>query len=110
MKTNTNCAIGAITKPSEPRRASANQAGRGLATCALACLTMGLLWAESAAAFSVTPISQGQTTSGQTVGIALITLNPGESAPWHYHTGTAWVTVVSGTLTFDEGCGTALRT
>jgi quercetin dioxygenase-like cupin family protein len=37
-----------------------------------------------------------------------LTLNPGESIPWHYHTGLGLRVVLSGTLTEDEGCNTPL--
>jgi hypothetical protein len=40
------------------------------------------------------------------VAIVQLTLEPNESVPWHFHTGAALVTIVSGTLTEDEGCGT----
>ena len=71
-------------------------------------LASGLFWTQSAAAFNITPISQGHLDSGQTVLIVQITLNAGETVPWHYHTGRAIVTVISGTLTEDVGCGTPM--
>ena len=71
-------------------------------------LGAGMVWAQSAAAFSIVPISQGQLASGNIALIVQITLNPGETVPWHYHTGPALVTVISGTLTEDVGCGTPM--
>ena len=38
-----------------------------------------------------------------------VTFAPGESFPWHFHPGPLWGVIVSGTLTEDEGCGTALN-
>ena len=69
-----------------------------------------LLWAQLASAHSLTLVSQGQFPSGKILQIVMVTLNPGETIPWHYHTGTGWVTVVSGTLTDDAGCDTPLVT
>lgn len=31
------------------------------------------------------------------------------TVPWHYHTGPGWGTIISGTLTEDEGYGTELN-
>jgi hypothetical protein len=38
-----------------------------------------------------------------------VTFAPGEAFPWHFHPGPLWGVIVSGTLTEDEGCGTALN-
>ena len=47
--------------------------------------------------------------SGQIVSMFQVTFDPGESFPWHFHTGPLWGVIVSGTLTEDEGCGTPLN-
>jgi quercetin dioxygenase-like cupin family protein len=72
-------------------------------------LAAGLSWAQPAAALSAIPISQGQLPSGEIISIIQLTLDPGDTVPWHYHTGPGWGTIVSGTLTEDEGCGTTLN-
>ncbi len=94
------------TKPGE--RASAWR--KWLGTCLCAGVTAALLGAQSAGAVTLTLVSQGQFPSGKILQIVMVTVNPGESIPWHYHTGTGWVTVVSGTLTDDAGCGAPLVT
>ena len=38
-----------------------------------------------------------------------VTFDPGESFPWHFHLGQLWGIIISGTLTEDEGCGSALN-
>ncbi len=78
----------------------------GIGLCA--GVVAALLWAQSASAHTLTLVSQGQFASGKILQIVMVTLNPGETIPWHYHTGTGWVTVVSGTLTDDAGCGSPL--
>ena len=68
------------------------------------------LGVHSAAALSITPISQGTQPGGMIVSVVQITFNPGDVVPWHYHTGHGWGTVVSGSLTEDEGCDKPLST
>lgn len=34
-----------------------------------------------------------------------VMLNPGDASPWHWHEGLAYVVIVHGTITADEGCG-----
>ena len=94
-----------------------NKAGNGtsasrtwLRVCSCLGAAAALPWAQSARAVTVTLVSQGQFPSGKILQIVSVVMNPGERFPWHYHTGTAWVTVVSGTLTDDAGCGTPLVT
>jgi quercetin dioxygenase-like cupin family protein len=73
---------------------------------AIPSLLLPVLWVRPASAVSITTVSQGQLPSGEIIQIVLITMNPGDIIPWHYHTGKhGWVTVVSGTLTEDLGCG-----
>jgi quercetin dioxygenase-like cupin family protein len=71
-------------------------------------LTTGLFWGQSAGAVSVTPLGTGQLPSGDFIVMTQLTLNPGDSVPWHYHPGTGLRVVISGTLTEDEGCGNPL--
>jgi quercetin dioxygenase-like cupin family protein len=40
-----------------------------------------------------------------TIRMAQIIMNPGDTIPWHYHPGRAYVVVKSGTVTEDLGCG-----
>jgi len=37
--------------------------------------------------------------------MAQILLNPGDTIPWHYHPGRAYVIVKNGTVTEESGCG-----
>ncbi len=39
------------------------------------------------------------------VTMTQITMQPGDTIPWHYHPGRVYVIVKSGTVTEDEGCG-----
>ncbi len=79
-----------------------------LGACEFVGMAMALLWLQPAGAVTITPVSQGQLPSGQIIQIVMIVINPGETIPWHYHTGTGWLTVVSGTVTEDVGCGSAM--
>ncbi len=72
-------------------------------------LAAGLYCAQYASAISVVAISQGELPTGQIISIIQLTLDPGDTVPWHYHTGPGWGTILSGTLTEDEGCGTELK-
>lgn len=81
-----------------------------LKVCVGVAFATALLWGQSVSALTITPVSQGQFPSGQIIQVVMIVINPGETLPWHYHTGTGWVTVISGTLTEDNGCGTSLVT
>src|SRR5512140_2422076 len=76
----------------------------------LATLTGVLYWGQTAQALTITPVSHGLLANGNVIDVAMITLEPGDTVPWHYHTGPGWGTIISGTLTEDEGCGTALNT
>ena len=40
-----------------------------------------------------------------TILMAQIILNPGDTIPWHYHPGRAYVIIKSGVITEDQGCG-----
>ena len=42
---------------------------------------------------------------GAEVRMTQITLQPGDTIPWHYHSGKTSVIIKSGTVTEDEGCG-----
>src|SRR5690348_10242350 len=77
-----------------------------LGPCALASIVS--LWTTTAFGLDTQVVSQGSLPGGKVLQVLLITINPGEGFPWHYHTGPGWGTIVSGTLTEDEGCGTAL--
>lgn len=72
--------------------------------------TLACLGGRTASALTVTPISQGTLPGGQVVSVVQLTFNPGDTVPWHFHTGPGWGTVVAGTLTQDEGCGKPLST
>ena len=72
-------------------------------------LALGLLSANIASAFDFVPFGEGTLPSGQIVSMFQVTFAPGESFPWHFHPGPIWGVIVSGTLTEDEGCGTALN-
>lgn len=72
--------------------------------------TLAGLEVRPASAFSVAPISQGTLAGGQIVSVVQLTFNPGDTVPWHFHTGPGWGTVVTGTLTQDEGCGQPMTT
>lgn len=39
------------------------------------------------------------------VAMRQITMQPGDTIPWHYHPGRAYVIVKSGTVTEEDGCG-----
>ena len=72
-------------------------------------LALGLLSANIARAFDFVPFGEGTLASGNIVSMFQVTFEPGESFPWHFHPGPLWGVIVSGTLTEDEGCGTALN-
>src|SRR6266567_2805802 len=72
-------------------------------------LAVGLFWSQSARAFSFVALGEGTLPSGQIVAMFQVTFDPGEAFPWHFHTGPLWGVIVSGTLTEDEGCATALN-
>lgn len=79
-------------------------------TLTLASLASGICYPQVTRALSVTPVSQGLLPSGDIIVVELITLDPGDAVPWHYHTGPGWGTISAGTLTEDEGCGSPLNT
>jgi quercetin dioxygenase-like cupin family protein len=83
-------------------------ANRGQTTLGLLTLTMALLSSRPTQAETVTPLGAGQLPSGDFIVMTQLTLNPGESVPWHYHLGTGLRVVLSGTLTVDDGCGNPL--
>ena len=72
-------------------------------------LALGLLSANIASAFDFVPFGEGTLESGEIVSMYQVTFAPGQSFPWHFHPGPLWGVIVSGTLTEDEGCGTALN-
>jgi len=93
-----------VSNPSKP-----TIAGVPLTMLGGIALTAALLWTQPAAALTAVPISQGQLPSGEIIVIVQLNLDPGDSIGWHYHTGPGWGTIVSGTLSEDEGCGTNLN-
>ena len=99
-----------IAHPENKARNGTSASRTWLRLCPCVGAAAALLWAQSAQAVTVTLVSQGQFPSGKILQIVSVVMNPGETFPWHYHTGTALVTVVSGTLTDDAGCGTPLVT
>jgi quercetin dioxygenase-like cupin family protein len=72
-------------------------------------LALGLLSANMASAFDFVPFGEGTLPNGKIVSMFQVTFAPGESFPWHFHPGPIWGVIISGTLTEDEGCGTALK-
>ena len=74
-----------------------------------ATLVTGLLSSQSVEALGFVGFGEGTLPSGQIVSMYQVTFAPGESFPWHFHAGPLWGVIVSGTLTEDEGCGTALN-
>ena len=72
-------------------------------------LALGLLSANIASAFDFVPFGEGTLPNGKIVSMFQVTFAPGESFPWHFHPGPLWGVIISGTLTEDEGCGTALK-
>ena len=72
-------------------------------------LALGLLSANIARAFDFVAFGEGTLPNGNIVSMYQVTFAPGESFPWHFHPGPLWAVVVSGTITEDEGCGTALN-
>ncbi len=70
-----------------------------------AILTASFFWSHSAAALTVTTLGNGTLPSGDVVQTVQLELDPGDTVPWHYRTGPGWGTILSGTLTEDEGCG-----
>jgi len=77
-------------------------------SCASILIT-GLFWSGSSAAVEFVPLGEGTLPSGQIVSMYQVTFDPGESFPWHFHAGQLWGIIISGTLTEDEGCGSALN-
>ena len=80
-----------------------------LASFGTLLLALGLLSANIASAFDFVPFGEGTLPNGNIVSMFQVTFDPGESFPWHFHPGPIWGVIVSGTLTEDEGCGTALN-
>src|ERR1051326_7892607 len=72
-------------------------------------LALGLLSANIASAFDFVPFGAGTPANGEIVSMFQVTFAPGESFPWHFPPGPIWGVIVSGTLTEDEGCGSALN-
>jgi len=72
-------------------------------------LALGVFSANIASAFEFVPFGEGTLPNGKIVSMYQVTFAPGESFPWHFHPGPLWGVIVSGTLTEDEGCGTALN-
>jgi quercetin dioxygenase-like cupin family protein len=73
-------------------------------------ILIGALFSSfSAAALDFVPLGEGTLPSGQIVSMYQVTFDPGESFPWHFHPGSLWGIIISGTLTEDEGCGTSLN-
>lgn len=75
--------------------------------CGVLSLGTLLLGAASATALTVTPLGVGKLPSGDIVLTAQFVLEPGDVVPWHYHSGYGWATIISGTLTLEDGCGGA---
>jgi quercetin dioxygenase-like cupin family protein len=65
--------------------------------------------APSLMALTITPLGKGTLPTGEIILTLQVRLEPGDVVPWHYHTGPGSATMLSGTLTEDEGCGTALK-
>ena len=104
-----------LTKPRgsarSPQQAQTKMKSLVKVVSTVSLLTGALTFAlPSLHALTVTPISQGDLPGGEVISVVQFTIDPGESIPWHFHTGPGWGTIVTGTLTEDEGCGTSLNT
>jgi len=75
-----------------------------LASTALLATVVGGL-PSNAKAIGFMPLGEGALPSGTLLQDLQVTINPGESIPWHYHPGPVYVVIVSGTITEDTGCG-----
>jgi quercetin dioxygenase-like cupin family protein len=79
-------------------------------TLAVSCCTLILL---SGSAFALTSntlasgtIANSEAFNGPaTIKMVQIILNPGDTIPWHYHPGRAYIIVKTGTVTEELGCG-----
>ena len=78
-----------------------------LGAAIVACTLCGL--PSSAKALGFVPLGEGALPSGNLVQNFQFTIDPGESVPWHYHPGSIYGVIVSGTLTEDEGCGQPVK-
>ena len=58
-------------------------------------------------AFSLRADAIGQLPDGSWVEQYAVTFAPGETFPWHFHTGPLAIVVVEGELTEYHGCGEA---
>jgi len=73
----------------------------------LLCVTVySSVYFEAADLLFIGTISDSQVFNGPaTVSTRALTLKPGEKLPWHYHPGSAFNVVKSGTLSVEDGCG-----
>lgn len=76
---------------------------------ALAPALLMVACATSVTALTITPLGKGTLPTGDIILTIQVRLEPGDVVPWHYHVGSGWATILSGTLTEDEGCGSALN-
>ena len=73
-------------------------------------LCAGLAISGYAAVVSVR-LAQGTIASSELfngpaeVTMTQITMQPGDVIPWHYHPGTVYAVIKTGTITEDSGCG-----
>ena len=73
-------------------------------------LCTGLAISGYAAVVSVR-LAQGTIASSELfngpaeVTMTQITMQPGDVIPWHYHPGTVYAVIKTGTITEDSGCG-----
>lgn len=82
---------------------------KALATIALTG-TVACFCARPAAALTVTTLSQATLPAGRIIVVQQLTLDPGDTVPWHYHSGPGWGSIVAGTPTEEESCGTPPKT
>lgn len=76
-------------------------------------LVLTLLSVCAITAYAVTSVRLAQGTIPSSIlfngpaelTMTHITMQPGETIPWHYHPGAAYVILNSGSVTEDDGCG-----
>jgi quercetin dioxygenase-like cupin family protein len=77
----------------------------GLALCAITVFAV-TVYAVTSVRLAQGTIPVSELFNGPAeVTMTHITMQPGETIPWHYHPGRVYVIVQSGTITEDGGCG-----
>jgi quercetin dioxygenase-like cupin family protein len=78
-----------------------------LVICAFAVCGVTVYAAVVSVRLALGTISSSELFNGSPADVAVsqITMQPGDTIPWHYHPGLAYVILKSGTVTEDNGCG-----